>query len=158
MRSWALYCQVLLAGAVLLPLRAPAYTVTPSLLTLRTTGDGSSAFLQLANQTMKPVAVELTMHEHHKDIDGQGVTGSLETGDDFIVYPSQLVLLPGDEAAVQVRWIGEQLLDTERAYTLGLLRPRPGVKGASPRGGTEAEVGFGFADGANADAPIDRES
>lgn len=29
-----------------------------------------------------------------------------------------------------------------------LLRPRLGVKGVSPRGGTEAEVGFRFADGA----------
>lgn len=118
MKSLPLCRQILLAATVLLPLPVSAYSVSPNLLALRTTGDGSSAFLHLANRTMRPVAVELTMHEHHKDINGQGVTEKPETGDDFIVYPSQLVLLPGDEAAVQVRWIGEAVLDTERAYSL----------------------------------------
>lgn len=111
MRLWILL-------AVLLPLRLSAYTVSPSLLTLRTAGDGASAFVELANRSMQPVAVELTVHEHHRDLDGQGVTGKAEVGDDFIVYPSQLVLLPGDETSVQVRWIGEPAQAAERAYTL----------------------------------------
>jgi len=131
MRSWILSGRVLLVIAALLPLQAFAYTVSASLLALRPTGDGASAFLQLANKAMKPVAVELTLHEHHKDLDGQGVTGDQETGDDFIVYPSQLVLLPGDEATVQVRWIGAPVLDMERAYTLMTREvpiPRPAAE------------------------------
>lgn len=117
MRSWTLYCQILLAVAVLLPLRVSAYTVTPNLVTLRATGGESSAFLQLENKQMKATAVEITIHEHHKDLDGNTIGGK-EAGDDFIIYPAQLVMMPGDEVGVQVRWVGEPTLSAERAYTI----------------------------------------
>lgn len=117
MRSWTLYCQVLLAVAVLMPLRVSAYTVTPSLVVLRPAGDGSSAFLHLENKGMRPTAIEIAIREHHKDLDGQSVEGK-EAGDDFIVYPAQLVMVPGDEVAAQVRWAGDPKLSTERVYTI----------------------------------------
>ncbi len=119
MKPWILYCQILLALAVLLPLPASAYSVTPSLLTLRTVGSGSSTFLHLANKAMKPVALEITIHEHRRDLDGKTIPiQGAEANDDFIIYPAQLVMMPGDEVSVQVRWIGEPALDSERAYTL----------------------------------------
>ncbi len=117
MRPWILYCQILLAVAVLLPLPAAAYSVAPSLVMLRSTGSGSSAFLRLENKAMKPAAIEITIHEHRRDLDGKSIQGA-EANDDFIIYPAQLVMIPGDEVSVQVRWIGEPALGTERAYTL----------------------------------------
>lgn len=117
MKPWILYCQILLAVAVMLPLRAGAYTVSPSLMTLLTAGSGSSAFLQLENKEMKPAAIEVTIQEHHKDLDGKSIPGA-QADDDFIIYPAKLVMTPGDEVNVQVRWIGEPALDIERAYTL----------------------------------------
>ena len=117
MRSRLLPPRVLLAAAALLPWCAFAYTVAPNHLALRPAGAESSGFLQLENKGAKPAAVEITVHEVHKDLDGENITGNAGD-DDFIIYPSQLILVPGDEASVQVRWIGEPALNTERAYTL----------------------------------------
>lgn len=116
MRSSIRHGQALLAVA-LLSLRLTAYTVTPNSVTLRPVGGDSSAFLQLENKGTKAAAVEITINEHHKDLDGQTISGK-DAGDDFIIYPAQLVMVPGDEAGVQVRWIGGPALDAEQAYTL----------------------------------------
>ncbi len=112
-----LSCQLLLVAAGLAPLVAPAYTLTPNNLTLRPSGGEASAFLQLANRELKAAAIEITIHEHHKDLDGRTINGR-DAGDDFLIYPAQLVLIPGDEAGIQVRWIGEPALEAERAFTL----------------------------------------
>lgn len=137
---WLFLLLVGLAGAP----AAGAYTVSPSLLTLRPAGDGSSGFVQLANRTPKPVAVELTLHAHHRDEEGRGLTGPAEeSGDDFLVYPAQLVLLPGDEASVQVRWIGPPALPVERAYTLVARQvpiPRPADAEPEPTEGVRLDI------------------
>jgi fimbrial chaperone protein len=41
-----------------------------------------------------------------------------EADEDFIVYPAQVILMPGDETSVQVRWIGDSLSNIERAFAL----------------------------------------
>ncbi len=117
MRSWILYFRVLLVVAGSLPLRVSAYNISPNLLQLRPTGAESSAFLQLQNKGTKAVALELTIQEHHKDLDGQTVAGKEAEGD-FLIFPAQLVMVPGDEVGAQVRWIGEPALNAERVYTL----------------------------------------
>ena len=117
MRLWTLFSQILLAASVLLPFRVLAYTVSPNLMLLRPSGAESSGFLQLENKGKKPAAIEVTVQEVHKDLDGHSINGDA-ADDDFLIYPAQLVLLPGDEAGVQVRWIGAAGLDAERTYTL----------------------------------------
>ena len=94
-----------------------ASTLEPNLVSLRSSGSESSTFFRLQNRTSKPTAVEITINEHRKDVDGNTVAGPA-ADDDFIVFPAQLVMVPGDEASVQVRWIGEAALPAERAYTL----------------------------------------
>lgn len=141
MRPCTFHCQVLLVVG-LLPLSVSAYTVAPNHLTLRPVGGDSSAFLQLENKGVKAAAVELTIDEHHKDIDGQTINGK-EAGDDFIIYPAQLVMVPGDEASVQVRWIGEPALDLERAYTLVAREvpiPRKSVEESEHTAGIHLDV------------------
>lgn len=94
-----------------------AYTLEPPLALLRPAGSDSSVFFRLRNRERVPAAVEITIHEHSKDIDGKGITGP-PADELFLVYPAQVVLVPGDEAAVQVRWIGDPALARERAFTL----------------------------------------
>jgi len=66
---------------------------------------------------MKVTAVEIAIYECHRDLDGKTTKGT-EAEDDFIVYPAQIVMLPGDEVGVQVRWIGKRQLSREKAYTI----------------------------------------
>jgi fimbrial chaperone protein len=117
MKSWTLYCKILLAVATLLPLPASAYTASTSLVTLQTSGSGSSTFLWLENKNTKPAAVEFSINEHLKNIDGKTILG-VEAGDNFIIYPAQIVMLPGDEISVQLLWVGEPVLEAEQVYTL----------------------------------------
>jgi fimbrial chaperone protein len=99
------------------PLASAAYVIEPALVTLRSAGAGSNTFLRLRNQDGKPAAVEITIQAHDKDIDGNALAGPA-ADDLFVVFPSQIVMVPGDEAAVQVRWIGDAVLDRERTFTL----------------------------------------
>ena len=117
MSSWNRYGRLLVALGVCFPTLGSAYTVEPSLVSLHPVGGESSAFLHVANKETKPVAVEVEIKEYSRDIDGKAVIGK-DAGDDFIVYPAQMILMPGDEVGVQVRWIGEPVLDAERAFTL----------------------------------------
>ena len=99
-----------------LPAYLPAYTVEPSVLALGP-GRDASAFLRLVNREARPAAVEIVVNEFSRDLDGRGVPGR-EADGQFIIYPSQLVLLPGDEVRVQVRWIGTRAPATEQAFAL----------------------------------------
>lgn len=98
-------------------LPACAYTLEPNLVLLRPAGSEASAFVRLVNRNQKPEAVEITIHEHTKDLEGAAITGA-PADEQFLVYPAQVVLMPGDEVGVQVRWMGDPALARERAFTL----------------------------------------
>lgn len=117
MKRWARCAALLLAAWLGLPAQALAYTVEPSVLKLGGSGGDSSAFLRLSNRAAKPVAIEIAINEFDRDLDGRGVMGR-EADEDFIVYPAQVILMPGDETSVQVRWIGEFVSNVERAFAL----------------------------------------
>lgn len=105
---------LLLLGA---PLLCNAYTLEPSVATVRSVGSDAGTFFRLRNRERRPAAVEISIHEHRKDQDGVTVTGP-PADDSFVIYPQQVVMVPGDEVSVQVRWMGGGTLQAERAYTL----------------------------------------
>lgn len=117
MKRWLSRAALLLAATLWLPAQVLAYTVEPSVLQLGGSGGDSSAFLRLSNRADQPVAIEIAINEFDRDIDGRGIVGR-EAEEDFIVYPAQVILMPGDETSVQVRWIGEVVSNVERAFTL----------------------------------------
>lgn len=99
------------------PAHLPAYTVAPNLLVLGSGGRDSSAFIKLSNREPRAAAVEIVVNEFHRDLDGRGVPGK-QADEHFIVYPAQVILMPGDEVMVQVRWIGPADLGAEQAFAL----------------------------------------
>jgi len=117
MKQWLRRGLLLLAVSLGLPAQTLAYTVEPSVLRFGVSGGESSAFLRLSNRAAKPAAVEIVINEFDRDVDGRGVIGR-EAEDDFIVYPAQMILMPGEETSVQVRWIGEAVSNVERAFAL----------------------------------------
>jgi len=130
--SLALFC--------LLPLGAAAYTFAPSIMTLAPSGARSSGFFRLENKAMKAVAIELAIYECHKDIDGKTLKGK-DVSDDFIIYPAQVILMPGDEVNVQVRWVGADASATEGAYTIVARElPLPRKPGEEKQAGVRVMV------------------
>jgi len=117
MKHWILYCQMLLAFTISLSMPTSAYTISPSIVSLNTTGNQSGTFLRLGNKGKAIAAVELNIYKHSKDIDGKSIKGA-DANEDFIIHPHQVVMMPGDEVTVQLLWIGEPELDAEQAYTI----------------------------------------
>lgn len=136
MTRWFLWLGLLLIASF--QPTVSAYTLSPSQITLRASGSDSSAFLRLENKAVAPTAVEISIQEHHKDLDGNTIAGAAAE-DAFIVYPSQLVMMSGDEVGVQVRWIGEPSLGAEQAYTL-VAREVPIPREAVPESASGVRV------------------
>lgn len=94
-----------------------AYSFSPQLMMLTTNGDTSGGLFFLDNKNAKPVAIELSVHEHSKDLNGKGISGNA-ADQDFIVYPAQLILMPNEQATVQIKWVGTEPMQHERAFSV----------------------------------------
>ena len=117
MRPFIQCSQALLGLIIFISLPTFAYTLTPTTMKLKDSGSESSGFMQLANKGTEPEAIQFTIYEHSKDPDGKAIRGN-DASDQFIIYPHQVVMMPGDEVSVQVLWIGDPVLDAEQAFTL----------------------------------------
>jgi fimbrial chaperone protein len=94
-----------------------AYSFSPQLMMLTTAGDSSGGLFFIDNKNAKPIAIELSVYEHSKDLDGNGISGKV-ADQDFIVYPSQLILMPNEQATVQIKWVGTEPMSHERAFSV----------------------------------------
>lgn len=63
-----------------------------------------------------PVPVEITIAAREVSLDGKVIYPSSKGADNFIVYPAQFILYPGDSKKVQLQWVGSVLPDKEIAY------------------------------------------
>jgi fimbrial chaperone protein len=116
-----------------------AYTVEPNLLVLGSGAPRGSAFIKLSNREQRPAAIEITASEFTRDPDGRGIVGRA-ADDSFIIYPAQVILLPGDVVMVQVRWTGAADLAGERAFTLTTREVKIPARDMEPAQGDGARV------------------
>jgi len=96
---------------------AHAYTFSPPVVHLTTSGNSSSFLLTVTNPDDKVIPLDLTVYEVEKDLDGNPIEGE-EVIDDFIIYPSQFLLKPREVKLVQFRWVGGSDISQERSFTL----------------------------------------
>jgi hypothetical protein len=96
MKPFIYFCTASLLIISLTCVTASAYTFGPGISTFTTNGANSSHFFSLKNKDLKITPVEIAMLACQKDIDGKLLIGK-EAEDAFIVYPAQVVLMPGDE-------------------------------------------------------------
>lgn len=92
------------------------YQVTPSTLNLDPIGSGANDSFQVISTGDEPVAVEIHVTGRQVDIDGNEVQPRAE--DDFIVYPPQILLQPGESQTVRISWLGEPNPESELAYRI----------------------------------------
>lgn len=94
------------------------FEVNPFVLKLRADRGELSGWLEVKpNQDKRPVAVELTLQERILDLDGIENQTSPESKQ-LSIYPSELVVYPGEKVKVQVVWAGKTLPITDQTYTL----------------------------------------
>ena len=111
-----LFGLVLLGG--LASVARANFEVQPFILKLRTDRGELSGWLEVKpNQDKRPVAVELKLHERILDLNGVEDQNSPESRD-LTVYPSELVVYPGEKVKVQVAWNGKTPPVADRAYAI----------------------------------------
>jgi len=104
---------LLLASAVF---PASAFQLRPMSREFTPSGNGSTQSYDIVNDSTEPLAVEMSMFSRQMDVDG--VETQTKADDDFLIYPSQIVLKPGETQTVRVTWLGNPQPATELAYRL----------------------------------------
>lgn len=94
----------------------PTYLLTPSHMTFSPSGSGATQSFQVVSTGDDPVAIELHMTGRQVGVDGTETQPDAES--DFLVYPAQLLLQPGEAQTVRVTWLGEPNPDHELAYRI----------------------------------------
>ncbi|ACI97606.1 molecular chaperone [Rhodospirillum centenum] len=107
---------LLVVGVILLPRPAGAFRLVPIEMEFEPAGRGATQIFQLQNDNADPVAVEITIKARAMDRDGQDVL--TDAGDDWVIFPEQIILQPGESQSVRVQWIGPATPDRELAFRL----------------------------------------
>jgi P pilus assembly chaperone PapD len=63
-----------------------------------------------------PVPVEINISAREVGLDGKVLYPNSAGADNFVVYPSQFILYPGDSKKIQVQWVGSTIPQKEIAY------------------------------------------
>jgi fimbrial chaperone protein len=64
----------------------------------------------------KPVAIQLGMVTRESSLDGTEI--NTDADDQFLIYPPQLVIPPGEQQAVRVTWLGDPKPTKELAFRI----------------------------------------
>jgi fimbrial chaperone protein len=81
-----------------------------------------------------PVPVEVSIVGREVNLDGKVIYPNSQGADNFVVYPSQFILYPGDSKKIQVQWVGAGsppkevafgFISTQIPLELDKNRPRP---------------------------------
>lgn len=95
---------------------ALAFKLEPISRVFEPAGAGATQSYQVINDSAEQIAVELSMAERKISLEGQETTESAD--DDFLVYPSQIVLPPQGVQSVRVIWLGNPNPEKELAYRM----------------------------------------
>ncbi len=106
---------VMMACALLASVPAAAFKMSPIEVTLTPTGRGATGSVVLQNASQTPAAVELTAF--HRTMTQDGADTLTPAQDSILIIPSQVILMPGNEQAVRLQWLGGRL-KSEKAFRI----------------------------------------
>ena len=93
-----------------------AFTVMPISRTFTPTGSASTQSYDLVSDKPETEAIEMSVVKREMDLDGKETY--VPADDDFLIYPSQIILKGGTTQTVRVTWVGEPDPKKELAYRL----------------------------------------
>lgn len=97
---------------------AVAQRVLPMIYELDTSGSGASTSLRIENT--KSVSMTLEFVASSIQIDEFGIETTEPAEDDFLIFPPQALVAPGKAQVVKVKYIGDPLIDTSKAYRVSV--------------------------------------
>jgi fimbrial chaperone protein len=103
-----------------------SYSLNPLITVLEVSAKkvSSTVTIKHENDDKIPAAIELKVKIREIDIDGKIVYKEDKSTANFVIYPSQIILYPGDMQKVQVQWVGDTIPKKEIVYGL-IAEPAP---------------------------------
>lgn len=95
---------------------AMAFQFKPMSQVFAPSGTNATRAYEVVNDKEDRIAVEVTVVERHMTLDGEETYQPAE--DDFLIYPSQMILEPGAIQVVRVSWLGDPNPAQELAFRL----------------------------------------
>jgi len=95
-----------------------AFTIEPAQIVFLADKGEKTAFAEVVHTGGGPAAVQFSVHDRVLTMDGKISGGELPANSDFIVYPAQVILYPGERASVQIQYKGKKKITEDRAYVL----------------------------------------
>ena len=117
----------------------PAGQKTSTVLTLRYSGPAPGSAPLPGDAVSEPIPVEISVVRREIDVDGKAAYPPGDPLTDFVIYPSQIILYPGDVTKVQLQWTGEKIPDKE--LTFGLIADQVAVDSERKSPGKKAMAG-----------------
>lgn len=106
----------MISVSLLFSLPALALKISPFSAEMGPTGARAKLDYVLENETSEPTAVQISMVKRVQAEDGSETLPSAD--DDFVVFPTQLILLPKEKRTVRVQWLGAVAPEKELAFRL----------------------------------------
>lgn len=93
-----------------------AFQLTPAIMEFSPSGGGSTQSFTIKSTGDEPVAIQVDMVKREVSLDGTEINP--DANEDFIVYPPQLVIPPGETQTIRVTWVGDPQPSKELAYRI----------------------------------------
>ncbi|MBB6481042.1 fimbria/pilus periplasmic chaperone [Spirochaeta isovalerica] len=93
-----------------------SFQLTPISTDMSTTGSGSVKNFTVINSNEDIIAVQMSIYSRSTTLEGDEIN---EPADDlFIIYPSQIILKPGENQIVKVQWKGMADITSELPFRI----------------------------------------
>jgi fimbrial chaperone protein len=106
--------SLLLVGLLIWVHPVFAVRMVPIVAEVTTSGEPAEQSFRVDNPSGSPAAVEITVLKRSTTLDGEEVRESAV--DEFVVFPEQMVLMPGESQLIRIQWLGQEQLTQELAY------------------------------------------
>ncbi len=93
-----------------------AFQVQPMVVELQSMGSQSQQVMRILNTTKSPLTIEASAFD--LNINEQGKEQLIANDEDFLIIPMTTIIPPGKSQSVIVRYIGEPLLKSSKAYRI----------------------------------------
>ena len=91
-----------------------AVRMVPIVVEAISSGEPVEQSFRVDNPSGSPAAVEISILKRSTTLDGEEVRES--AADEFVVFPEQMVLMPGESQLIRIQWLGNDGLSNELAY------------------------------------------
>jgi fimbrial chaperone protein len=105
-----------LVGLLVTTSPAQAFKLLPLSRTFTPSGVNSTQSYEVENNTQEAIAIEVSTVKREMGL--QGEDKLIPADQDFMIYPPQILLQPGETQTVRVTWLGNSQPDQELAYRL----------------------------------------